>query len=250
MANSLVLHDFKGEDLDIPGWFYYVEDWFHRCGVVPNRIGGKSKKNITFVRGKKRLEKEQFTDIGCGIWIGALPLECTVEMFDFLCAAELEANGKRKTMVMTWDDQLVGFNPTYLTQFAQDMYRFFEPAYGYCFQRLFRQGPGLYPFGFLSGIDKFSEEADRIDRWGKEYKSSYGTYRTGLFRDIYPMNFVCMAHLDQRLGEQRLQDWITSDSSRGELTALNDKLWSWWIPEHDIAGVREALKPTGLLLCA
>jgi hypothetical protein len=251
LANALVFHDFQRKPIDIKGWFYFVESWFKREGVTPNRISGRAGKNIGFEREKKRLEKEDFKSIQDGGWIAALPPSIRIEMFDFLFAVHLDCTPPQDTLVLCWDDQIIKFGKEYLETLAKNLYAYFEPAYGYGYQREFRYGPTFYPFGVLSGIDAFSEEAKQITQWSIQYGRSDGSYKTGMFRDIYPINFLSKSHLTQKVGNTTLQNWIESSPQHGDLHALvNDKLWSWWIPEDKIAAVREELKPTGLIICA
>ncbi|OJW51790.1 MAG: hypothetical protein BGO67_07045 [Alphaproteobacteria bacterium 41-28] len=255
LASTLVLHGFQKNSIDLKGWFNYIERWFQKGGVIPIKmdITGKNcvkgRSTIKFENGKKRLEQNNFQEI-TGIWIAALPPKVKIEMFDFIFAAHLDCTSPRDTLVLCWDDQIIRFERGYLETLAKDLYTYLQPAYGYGYQREFRQGPTFYPFGVLSGIDAFSEEAKQITQWSIEYGRSDGNYRIGMFRDIYPINFLSKPHLDQKIGNQTLQCWIESSPQHGELhTLINNKLWSWWIPEDNIATVREELKPMGLLIC-
>lgn len=256
IANSLVLHDFKMNPIDMKNLFYYIENWFSsKNNVIPNKmsISGNSgvrsgSKTITFRNGKQRLEKFQFDGVN-GMWIAALPPEVGTEMFDFVCDMNLHQgpNG-RSTFSLCWDDQIIKFGRQYFEDLAQDLYAFLEPAYGYGYQRLFKLGPSFYPYGILAGIDSFSQEADQITKWGDEYCYDSGRYRTGLLRDVYPINFLSHEHFVENIDGQTLKSWIESSSEHGELRQLAENLWSWWMPEENIAVVRERLIPAGLLL--
>ena len=253
LSNAIAFHDFKKTSINWKEWFYYIEEWFRKGGLIPNRISGASGKTIKFENGKKKLEKKSFKSIEYdGVWVIATPPEVGTEMFDFIFAVDLhdEPNGK-KTLVLCWDDQIIKFDQFYIENLAKDLYEYLEPAYGYAYQRPFKLGPSFYPFGVSSGLDYSEEEekeADQISKWADEYGYEDGDYKTGLMRDIYPMNFLSEVHFKQKIEGQNLKSWIESSSENGELKQLADNLWSWWVPKDKIPAIREKFIPTGLLL--
>lgn len=258
LANAIALHDFKKSPIDCKGLFYYAEEWFYQAGLTPTKIGisgeegvKSGKKTILFESGKKRLEKFNFEGVK-NIWIAALPDDVGTEMFDFIFSVNLyqELNGKR-SVCFCWDDQIIKFAREYIENLAKDLYNFLEPAYGYSYQRLFNQGPSFYPFGVIAGLGYAGEEgreAKRIGKWGSEYAYEDGIYTTGLFRDIYPINFLSQPHFMHEIEGMPLKNWIESSPDHGELKQLTENLWSWWVPEDKIAAVRDRFMPTGLLL--
>ncbi len=253
MANSLVLHDLKRNPIDLKGLFDYMEDWFLKSRVIPTHMGligdnaGKGMSVIQFNNGKRRLEKfnfEGFRSIG----IHALPHNWD-NTSDYLFYAGIYSHpSRRQTLILCWDDQIIPFEREYVENLAKQIDPYIKPAYGYGYQREFEQGPSAYCIGGLRGIDSFSEEADQITKWGNEYGGSKGRYRTGLLRDIYPVNFISEEHIMERVGNFSLQEWINLSPNHGELRALNDHLWSWHVPSQDILLVRESLLSTGILL--
>lgn len=250
LANALVLHDFKRDEINWEEWFYYIESWFHKGGLIPNRISGVNGKTIKFENGKKRLERESFAGVGKdGVWIISTPPKVGTEMFDYIFAVDMHGVCEgRRTLVLCWDDQMIRFDRDYIDNLAKDLYRFFEPAYGYGYQRLFKQGPSFYPFGVIAGLEYGEPERKLISKWGNEYSYEDGDYKTGLLRDIYPINFLSQAHFVQVIDGQPLKAWIESSPNHGELKQLAENLWSWWIPEEKISAIREKFIPTGLLL--
>lgn len=250
LANALVFHDFKKDIINWKEWFYYIEAWFHRGGVIPNRISGTSGKTISYEKGKKRLEQDAFQGIEKdGVWIIAIPPTVETEMFDYIFAADFHdlPNGN-KTVVLCWDDHIIKFDRNYIEDLAKDLYAFLGPAYGYGYQRPFKLGPSFYPFGVIAGLDYGEPERKLISKWGNEYSYEDGRYETGMLRDIYPINFLSQAHFEHKIEGQSLKAWIESSPAHGELKQLADNLWSWWIPEDKIAAIREKFIPTGLLL--
>ena len=251
ISNTLVFHDFSQQDVNLTGLFYNLEMWFQQMGLTPNRISGRAGKNIGFEREKKRLEKGNFGDLDNGFWIAALPPKVGTEMFDFICAAHLDCDpGYRGTLLLCWDDQLDSFQKEKLNAFVKDLTKFTKPAYGYAYQMEFHYGPSFYPFGVIVNGGKSLEEREKITCWGNAYSYESGSYRTGHLRDIYPMNLLSEPHLNQQVFDTNLQNWIESSPDHGELKKLTETLWEWWVPEDKIEPVRDALKPTGILLCA
>lgn len=249
LGNTLVLHEFKKNPIDIAGWFYFIEALFLKHGLNPSKMGGKGSKTITFARGKKQQEKKHFTDLQKGMWVAALPVDGGVEMLDFLYVAHLSNSSPRGTCVLCWDDQIIPFDPAYFDSLAHDLSVFLEPTYGYGYQREFKYGPSLYPFGVIAGLEYGMPERKYITEWGNAYDCLDGRYRTGDLRDIYPLNFLSSPHLERDVYGQSLKEWIASSPAHGEVKSLNNSLWSWFIQDDQISLVREALRGTGILLC-
>ncbi|MEY3197080.1 MAG: hypothetical protein RLZZ59_448 [Pseudomonadota bacterium] len=40
-----------------------------------------------------------------------------------------------------------------------------------------------------------------------------------------------------------------SDSKHGRLEELGSNVYAWWVEEENISLIREALRPTGIILC-
>ncbi|MBN9565641.1 MAG: hypothetical protein J0G29_06085, partial [Alphaproteobacteria bacterium] len=72
---------------------------------------------------------------------------------------------------------------------------------------------------------------------------------TGMLRDVYPLNFLSQAHLANQVEGMPFDQWVASDLARGTLNPLTDSMWSWRVEEDNIPAIREALRPTGLVLC-
>jgi hypothetical protein len=94
------------------------------------------------------------------------------------------------------------------------------------------------------------KEEDKIACWNHQYYMPDGRYRTGHLRDIYPLNILSSIHLQEKILNQSLENWIKSSPLHGDLKPLTDKLWSWWVPQENIASITQALKDTGLIICA
>lgn len=247
VANCVVLHDFAYIPESIKDWFEYTVSFFRKYGIEPTRMDSqKTSRTVSMKIGIKQLEEVDYkTD---GMWIGATPPNHSIDMFDGIFRTTLEFR-RKTTLVLCFDDQIAPFHSSLVCSLTKDLSSFFDARYGYAYQRQFGQGPDLYPFGVLSGLDsdKDEEEREQINIWGLKYGSS--KYHLGQLRDIYPYNFLSQAHLDNKIGNQSLHNWIKSEQNRGELTPLTQTLWCWSLTPEQIATVHESLKSTGLLIC-
>lgn len=153
--------------------------------------------------------------------------------------------------MLYFHNSIIPFDKKNVEGLIQEISTYVTSEYGIVYQRDFSKGPGLYVGDIIAGLE-FStaeeEEADRIGEWWRAYFLG-GNYRLGLLRDIYPMNLLSEAHLREPVLGTTLKDWIESSPQYGELKALTPNLWSWSLSAEEIDQVREALRPTGLLIC-
>jgi hypothetical protein len=87
-------------------------------------------------------------------------------------------------------------------------------------------------------------------RWQKYWTRTKGARQLlgGVFRDIYPINFLNELHLDARLQAQSVGAWILADPKRGSLRRLNDQIWTWNLPHFRVRSVRREFIEAGLLI--
>jgi hypothetical protein len=212
----------------------------------------KSGKMKTYIREVKKL------DIVDNTTVTGITLQATWRGSDnshgdeiFNASIDIDSNSNVTSCVFTLDNALIAFDVAVWNQLIQKLANFFQPSYGYGFQRSFKKGPKWYPFGIIGGnIEYRSAESELITCWANAYCRQKGKYRTGDLRDIYPLNVLSSAHNQRMVDGMALFDWINADSNRGALTKLSENLWSWWVKDEQIEMVRSALKPTGILLCA
>ncbi len=259
LANVLALHDFANSIYDLKSWVDYVVELFRKYGLEPTRMGVcapsiKSKKMNTYIREVKKLDRVD------NATITGISLQATWRGSDnshgdeiFNASIDIDSNSNVTSCVFTLDNALIAFDVAVWNQLTQKLANFFQPSYGYGFQRSFKKGPKWYPFGVIgtSGNVRISDqEEDLINCWNQAYHMGNDKYSTGDLRDIYPLNVLSSAHNQRMVDGVVLFDWINADSNRGTLTKLSENLWSWWVKDEQIDLVRSALKPTGIVLCA
>lgn len=74
------------------------------------------------------------------------------------------------------------------------------------------------------------------------------SYEGAKLRMIYPLNVLNEEHLEIRVGDLSLREWITSDSSRGSVRSIPNKMWLWSVKETDLAEVNNACGEAGILI--
>tara|TARA_R110002095_G_scaffold179414_1_gene156869 strand:+ start:451 stop:1257 length:807 start_codon:yes stop_codon:yes gene_type:complete len=254
VANVLVLHYIKPEETNFEGWFSFAENWLLKHGLTPTKMSGKGDSNITFSRGKKTLIKENYQRMREeGLTILALPPDekVSTEAFDFIMASHLDMDKNYKGTACTfcWGDQVVPWGSTYIKTLVKDLLNFIKPAYGYAFQREFKKGPIFYPAGIESGKISDQEGAE-LRNWRVTGRSPDDDpdYQPHMIRDVYPLNFLSPQHLKAPVGDQTLEQWIKSDSTRGTLEEILPDFWCWSVDPQNIEPVKESLKPHNLLI--
>jgi hypothetical protein len=92
-------------------------------------------------------------------------------------------------------------------------------------------------------------ERKAMGDWMRAYSYHDSPYKTGLFRDIYPFNFITPVHLQQPVRGSTLEEWVGLDPAHGTLHPLSATQWMWAVEESHIPAVQEVLEKAGLLLC-
>ncbi|WP_174970175.1 hypothetical protein [Burkholderia lata] len=74
------------------------------------------------------------------------------------------------------------------------------------------------------------------------------SYEGVKLRMIYPLNVLNEEHLEIRVNDLSLKEWIESDSSRGSLKSISNKMWLWSVKETDLPEVNNACGEAGILI--
>jgi hypothetical protein len=139
-----------------------------------------------------------------------------------------------------------------LLDIAHTSIRYLKPPYGIGYQRDQKHGPVFYALGinFSYGpTDEFSgpeyDAAVRVSHWTDAMDER--VYMQGILRDIYPYNFLTEPQLTRNVGVKPLNDWISTDSSRGELSHFEGDVWLWSVPDEQIPTLRDELRQHGMI---
>ncbi|WP_175854244.1 hypothetical protein [Burkholderia cepacia] len=74
------------------------------------------------------------------------------------------------------------------------------------------------------------------------------SYEGKKLRMIYPVNVLNEEHLEIRVNDLSLKEWIKSDSSRGSLENIPNSMWLWSVKTTDLPEVNNACGEAGILL--
>lgn len=249
MIGCLALYDFDMTQFKLKDWVAYGEEWMTQNGYPPNTMGlPHSGKFLRFNNGKRRLEKEQYKVPNIDFYAGGEP----GTNYAWKLAAYFAEDDR--TTYLCFDEEIISFTYEALEKLLIDLCQFCSPKYGIGYLREKKYGPGYYAFGMSHGLKlayedpEHGKEDDRITKWLDVYRGNEG-YQTGDLRDIYPFNVLCQTHLARIVNGSRLEDWIQATPERGQLKKITDTLWIWWVEPEKISAVREALAPSGIVLC-
>jgi hypothetical protein len=206
-----------------------------------------SSKTKSFNHYNKLIRSMNYKDI-YSFWIGAgYPDNPGGDQTDCSIGFDIDWRHK-KCLTLYFKNNISQYN--YKT--TKDILQYFKPSYGIAFQMNNKEKNAyIYILSMLNPDDSEDIEND-ITNWKHAYNDPYGdcgTYKTGDFRNLYPLNFIGEAHLNRDVHGQTLRAWIESNPTRGTLEPLNEKLWTWEIPEDQIPVLREQLRDTDLLIC-
>jgi hypothetical protein len=255
LSNNIALHSFEDNDINLRELISYIESLFLSYNIHPIKVditgenGVKGNKVILYKNAKKKLELCDYKGVD-GIWIGATPSfdyddnQESIFMFDIA----LSKTGK-ESLVLTMDEGVSGFDRGVYCGILKNLQRIVRAKYGYIYQRPFNKGPQYYPYGIIMCLERGTTERKLITRWSDEYHMMEGSYKVGDLRDVYDGNVIVDEHLERRVGDKSLREWIESDSSNGYIEAIDDKTYVWWAPEGNIEKIRGVLRETGILIC-
>jgi hypothetical protein len=120
--------------------------------------------------------------------------------------------------------------------------------YGIGYMRSTSKAPCMYAVGVIGGDfpypDVRREDLDRVSCWNHELLGQR-RHLNGCLRDVYPANLLSPSHIGSRVGK----DKTLLTAGWGEFTQIDDNRWLWTVPDEEIANVRAALQPAGLLIC-
>jgi len=101
--------------------------------------------------------------------------------------------------------------------------------------------------GLLPGA-LITERNVRIGAWSTVMRR--GDYSNGVFRSVYPLNYLNRSHLDRLIDGLRLEEWVFL-ASAGTIEPLADNLWTWTIHDPEkVTAIRDEFDAKGLTVSA
>ncbi|NHV29593.1 hypothetical protein [Burkholderia sp. D-99] len=74
------------------------------------------------------------------------------------------------------------------------------------------------------------------------------SYEGAKLRMVYPLNVLNGEHLEIRINDLSLKEWIGSNSSRGSLGSISNGMWLWSVDATALPEVNNACGEAGILL--
>lgn len=259
LANCMAFHDFKFNNINIKELFKYIVELFYEYDLEPTRLGfstlsKQSKSMKTYVREHKKLLSLSDNEIK------SFTLQATSNNSDDSCYDSLfTAHFSKRDLgdfSLIFDKQFFSFDYQKIKNIYQKIIEFLSPNYGYFYQREFKKGSEFYPYGILYGISSlesmkdYSPEANLITQWGHKLNPDHSqAYKTGDLRDVYPMNLLVDIHLTRAVfPNTSFEQFIQSDERHGILENIADGHYTWLVDDMHIPRVREALRPSSMII--
>jgi hypothetical protein len=257
-ADCLVLYGSVQAAVDLEGWYDFTLDWMTRIGCQPDRIGilgaGYPEENNMrpFRSGSRKLKKTGFgpvTSITLSAGADAGTTGSMIDNWTVECAISTSGGNA----YLCCDRGIHALGTEEAVQWMLSLRRFYSGCYGFTYTCPFRLGPNLYPAGMLIGPENPANrrEDERISKWAHFMVETWnsGQFPCDVLRDIYQLNFLHDQHLEIRVDQGSLRDWIFASSSHGRLSLLEDGWWLWSVDKHDIPQVFEELGRRRLIVC-
>lgn len=213
---------------------------------------GFSGNYTTFKRTHPKLQKVGFNSI-TDFQLAAILPNMFDPMIEFLIYIRCQVN--KQLAYIAVNSSVLSLPSEAMYNIAQGAIHCLKPVYGIGYNREYKFGPAFYAGGtsYVRGLDLIDpfdkskeEEEVRHGHWGLLGVQKQ-VYREGVIRDVYPWNFLTTPHLEARVGNFSLQDWIQQDEQRGHLKLLNENVWLWEVAESNISTIRSELWDTEVI---
>jgi len=229
-------------------------EWFSSVECPPEKLGvdapGFSSKLIGFARGHSRLCKLDFAQVESIEMYSLLP-DAEIPLSHWWATASISVD-RTPTFVLAARCSVAMLEDCGLTRLIESCIRNLNPAYGIGYHRNHDEGPAFYAIGINYAQTpeqdaSASDERESISRWG-DVGLVDEVYRVGFLRDVYPLNYLTEPQLTTRVGDQTLQEWISSSDSRGSLYDIENQMTRWKVPTDRIESVRGVLSEAGVII--
>ncbi|HWL07899.1 MAG TPA: hypothetical protein VNQ76_05825 [Planctomicrobium sp.] len=238
---------------DLKKSYELLVKWFIQNGHPPVKISVKSPgfsgKPISFKIGNQKLKRNGFSNVK---YIEIFSL-CSVHknpLIDWTAISSISVS-RQSYFTMCVRNFDSGINNTEFIELQNQIAIILNPHYGFNCEMDHKSGPQFYAIGLnhhRADEDESNtrEEELAVSRWG-DIGMEEGVYTNGIIRDVYPINYLSEFHLKTQIDEQTLHSWISSESSRGTLEAVNKRIFSWKVSPPKIPQVRERLWASGII---
>jgi hypothetical protein len=219
-------------------WWEQQVTLFERLGLQITHISGKFREKpkrlsdhtaYTYTRYQRRFEIE--LSRGNLAWLDLEAMNTKPHgyvAFDWDAVCGLNDDQKRGASAETGidlrhldrlDQSVMGFLKASILETTSS---FIDTTYGYCTVMPRSFMPAGYAIGIMA-----SKAPDMLIRDANIWSDSVRRECYRYLRNVFAINVLGRSHLDLKVGEQRLEDWVSSGPSRGTLSELGDNLIVW-----------------------
>lgn len=96
-------------------------------------------------------------------------------------------------------------------------------------------------------LDSNKKYAGRLVNWTNNVWKKKLRTRQGYFREVYPINYLVDAHLRMEFRGSALYRFLEAEGTLHPCE-FNEQMYRWDVPDENLAIVRLALEPSGLIL--
>ncbi len=254
-----MFYDFKG--LFSTEWLGMVESIFSKFEVEPSLAAGsidQKHSSGNYRRIKKKLSS--FLELSSKNSVLEIKIDAGVGLENndfFACDSRVAfsvASYGLSMGVVAVDRNLVENVTELVDSISELVFDYTGCCYAHAFDFPSAYGPDYYlasvgavPKGYSTLDNK--AYVDRITRWRDNVWHEGMRPSDGYLREVYPINFVLQAHLEQKINGRNLSEYM---KSVGNLIEVNRRpgLYRWDVDEASIHIVRDELEQSGLILSA
>ena len=237
----------------------FVENLFAKLGSKP-MIGTGHSNDANSHGSYNRVKRRIFGFLDnkgisgeFGFRIRSENLENLINFFP--CDVEFVANKSSnhpKQAQISVSDELISSPPYLVDLFMEDLLQEFGEFCGGCWSFPSQFGPAAYlsslgtiPNGVNWGANR--AYSNRITRYRDNVWKKGITPSSGYFREIYPINFLLLTHLNMPFRNKALSNYI---ESHGELIEIKNSktMFRWNLTTDMLINVRHDLENSGLII--
>src|SRR3989304_10085677 len=219
---TVAFYGLSATDGGLTSYYEHLIEWFGKNKLSLDMLSvhgpGFSGKPGSFARNDRRLRRSGFKNIE-SVHLYSMTDDGSIPVLHWVATADVIRS--KAVAVLSVDLGVVSWSRDATLSFSRTAIELLRPSYGIGYSREKRVGPALYAIGLVHGLDAFSgpeyEESLLISRWGDTAMPTE-VYKTGLQRDVYPMNFLTAPHLARPIQGSPLAEWVAKEPTRGRVT--------------------------------
>lgn len=149
----------------------------------------------------------------------------------------------QKYLIVEYVEEFMGFdNRNFIVKIISNLSSTAEVPYGFACKL---PSSGLRSYDYIDAQTFFAPmfNYENPSLWKLEVPSYKNNgiapkrYLKGMMRLVYPYNFITTKHLNNKIQNSTLKNWIINNSNNGDLIEITDDLWIWCVDEVNLERV-------------